>query len=290
MPVMDTCSTQLDLTDRVVLITGSARGLGRAYANSLARYGARIGLHDAGVNLGGVDPDATIAEQAAREFAVSGLSATAFTVLLDGEKSCRELVDDVLHRLGRIDALIHNAGIVSWRDPAVVGTEDYGLSSRVNNDAAFFLISAVLPTMRAQEFGRIVLTTSGWALHPATGSQELALYAHGKGAQLGLGMALARGAGHSNIRTNIIAPVAATRIFRGKANATLRPETVAGAVAWLASPACTVTGCLVRAHGGTLSLSRLVDVQSRRLGADAEDPLAAGAAIASMADASELCR
>ncbi|MBV9054879.1 MAG: SDR family NAD(P)-dependent oxidoreductase, partial [Hyphomicrobiales bacterium] len=146
---------------------------------------------------------------------------------------------------------IHNAGIVLWRDPADVETEDYSLSSRVNNDAAFFLVSTVLPGMRAQGFGRIVLTTSGWALAPATGSQELALYAHGKGAQLGLGMALSQGAGHPNIRTNLIAPVAATRIFRGPVTASLRPESAAGAVAWLASSRCTVTGCLVRAYGGT---------------------------------------
>lgn len=282
-------STSLDLEGRVILITGAARGLGRAYANLLARHGAHIGVHDAGVNLEGSIVDPMFAKKTTGELLAEGLTAAAFIILLNGASSCRRLIFHVVKRFGRLDALIHNAGIVSWRDPAAVDPESFARSSRVNNEAAFFLTSAALQFMRERGFGRLVFTTSGWALQPASGSDELARYAHGKGAQFGLAMALARGAGHPNIRTNVIAPVAATRILRGTppANA-LRPEAVAGAVAWLASPACTVTGCLVRASSGVLTLSRLVDVQSRNLGPEADDPVTAGAAISSMADPIEL--
>jgi NAD(P)-dependent dehydrogenase (short-subunit alcohol dehydrogenase family) len=114
----------------------------------------------------------------------------------------------------------------------------------------------------------------------------LVLYSHGKGAQLGLAMALAKGAGHPGILTNAIAPVANTRMFKGAVpQHRLKPELVAGAAAWLASPACTLTGCLVRASDGTLALGRLTDVATRELGEAAAEPAAAGAALAEMAEA-----
>jgi NAD(P)-dependent dehydrogenase (short-subunit alcohol dehydrogenase family) len=111
--------TSLDLEGCVILITGAARGLGRAYANLLARHGAHIAVHDAGVNLEGssvVDP--MLAEQATDALLADGLSAAAFNILLNGAFSCRRLIYDVVERFGRLDALVHNAGIVSWRDPA----------------------------------------------------------------------------------------------------------------------------------------------------------------------------
>ena len=276
----------LGLTDRVVLVTGAARGIGRAYAEVLARNGAWVALHDAGVDYDGREANPQCAVDAATELTDRRLRAIAFTTLLDRPESCRQLVREVCDRFGRLDAMIHNAGIVPWRDPALVDQDLYERSASVNNESAFWLTSAALPIMRAQEFGRIVLTTSGWALEPANGSDELALYAHGKGAQLGLAMALARGAGHSNILTNLIAPVANTRILRRPVpQGRYRPEAVAGAVAWLASPLCNLTGCLVRASDGELALSRFVTTESRNIGAGADDPLAAGEAISAMAQA-----
>ena len=123
-------------------------------------------------------------------------------------------------------------------DPPDVDEETYARVTGVNTDAAFWLCGAVLPIMREQGYGRIVLTTSGWALGPFKGSDNLILYCHGKGAQFGLAMALAEGSGHPGILTNILAPIANTRMYSvAVVEGRLRPESVAGAATWLASPA-----------------------------------------------------
>ena len=278
----------LGLKGRAILVTGAGRGLGRAYALALGRLGANVMVHDAGVDQDGQNPDSSRATGVAAEVTVAGGTAEAADALLDGEASCRDLVAATLDRFGRLDGLIHNAGLVLWCDTAAVDLALYERITAVSNEAAFWLCSAALPAMRTQGFGRIVLTSSGWALTPNEGSGELALYCHGKGAQFGLAMGLAQGAGHPNIRTNVIAPVANTRIFRATVpDDSLRPEAVAGAVAWLASPACTLTGALIRARDGSLTLSRVTDLASRDLRTAADDPVAAGAALTELAQHAE---
>lgn len=282
-------AADLGLEGRVVLVTGAGRGLGRAYADCLARHGPQVVVHDAGVAEDGLDPDPSCAEQAAEEISAAGGTAVAVTELLRDAESCRRVVAATLERFGRLDALIHSAGLVVWRDSAEVDEELYTRLSSVNNEAAFWLCNAALPAMRAQGFGRIVLTTSGWALGPHVGAGELALYCHGKGAQFGLAMALARNAGDPEIRTNLLAPVANTRMYKGEVPAGhLRADLVAGAATWLASPACGLTGCLVKAQDGDLTLTRLADVATRSLGEVAADPVAAGAALTALAAEAEV--
>ena len=279
----------LGLMDRVVLVTGAGRGLGRSYADCLASHGAWIVVHDGGVDKDGRGSDAACAEQVAEALRADGGTAVAVTEVLRDAASCQRVVAAAREHYGRLDGLIHSAGLVGWADPTTVDEATYATLTGVNSDAAFWLCSAALPVMREQGFGRIVLTTSGWALEPSQGADELALYCLGKGAQFGLGMALAKGAGHPEIRTNVIAPVANTRMYNGQVAAgRLRPEMVAGAVTWMASPACTLTGMLVRAADGEITLARITNLASRTLGGAAGDPVAAGGALAEMAAAAEI--
>jgi NAD(P)-dependent dehydrogenase (short-subunit alcohol dehydrogenase family) len=278
--------SDLGLKDRVILVTGAARGLGLAYALALAKAGAAVAMNDAGVDKEGHNPDPAPLEQAARGLSDQGFDVLAVNHLLAGLASGRELIARVLQWKGRLDGLVHNAGQVPILDPCDVDEAVYQGYMGVAADAAFGLAAGALEVMRRQHYGRIVLTSSGWALLPSPGSGELALYALGKAAQVGLALALAEGGGHPDIKTNVIVPVAKTRIFRAEVpEGRLRPEMVAGAVAWLASPACTVNGRLVEARDGRIALFSVLRGETRELGEAAADPRSTGEAIAALAQA-----
>ncbi|MGI9374235.1 MAG: hypothetical protein ACR2OJ_17250, partial [Hyphomicrobiales bacterium] len=111
-------------------------------------------------------------------------------------------------------------------------------------------------------------------------SDRMVLYCHGKSAQLGLGLGLANAAGDDNIYTNLISPVANTRMYAGDVpEGKLLPESVAGIVAWLASPACSVTGKIIDARDNTLSIYEVTKSDALDLGAGATDLVACGKAI-----------
>jgi len=274
----------LGLGGKVILITGAGNGLGRAYAEALAAQGAKLAVHDGGVLAEEKARDASAAERVAASLRENGAEALAIDRLLGDAASCQAVVEATLDSYGRLDGLIHSAGLVLWRDTASVTQADFDKQNWVATDASFWLAKAALPAMRRQGYGRLLFTSSGWALTPSPGSDELALYCLGKGAQLGLGIALSQGAGHPDIRTNVLAPVAKTRAFRGEVPAgRLLPEHVAGAAAWLVSPACRLTGQIVVARDGTLALQAVATLASQELGEAARDPVAAGRALTAMA-------
>ena len=246
----------VSLENKVVLVTGAARGLGLSYAKCLSEHGALVAMQDGGVDQNGKNPDASIIAAAA-----AGLeSENVFAIpgLLNSKQDCGAVISAVLERYGRIDGLINNAGVVLWEETVDVDEEAFASSSAVNHEAAFWLCQAALPHMRAQGYGRIVMTSSAWALAPYPGSERLTLYAQSKAAQFGLGMALAHGTGHPDIKVNVVAPVANTRIYASEVEpGRLRPEDVAGTVAWLVSPECSVNGRVLRVADGNISIVEL---------------------------------
>lgn len=266
------------LQDRVILVTGAARGLGLAYARCLIAHGAKVAMHDGGVDQDGHNPDPTIIADAARS--IGSENVLPIPGLLNTKQDCAAVLSTAVDHFGRIDGLINNAGVVLWKDTAAVDAEAFSSSSAINHEAAFWLCQGALNHMRAQGYGRIVLTSSTWSLAPYPGSTELTLYAMSKAAQFGLGMALANGTGHPDIKVNVIAPVANTRIYASEVEpGRLEPEAVAGTAAWLVSPQCSINGRVLRVADGQISLIALAEEGSVDLGAQAADPDRCGAAI-----------
>jgi NAD(P)-dependent dehydrogenase (short-subunit alcohol dehydrogenase family) len=248
--------TQLRFDDQVAIVTGGGGGLGSAYARLLAQRGATAVVHDAGVDPAGQGASTAVAQQVVDDIVRGGGRATAANQNLGSVAACQELVCQTWDRFGRVDALIHSAGLVTYKGIESTTDQEWTTLHGVNIDAPFWLCRAVWPLMRQQGGGRIVLTVSGYGLKAFEGS-DVTAYGVGKAARFGLLNGLAGEGMAHDIRVNAIAPVAATRMFRAAvASGRFGADAVAPAVVFLASGACTLTGCVVHAVDGRFGIGR----------------------------------
>lgn len=207
-----------------MVITGAARGLGRAYADLLVARGAQVVVND-------VEPDSRAAIDDTHDVSTpEGASA---------------LVDAALARFGRIDALIANAGIMQWADIPDADAANLDAHMAVHLGGSFHTARAAWPNFVEQGYGRIVLTTSTGLF----GLRGNVSYASAKGAVIGLMRALAFAGRAHGIAANCIAPAASTRLA-GDGGPGLPPALVAPMAAYLAHEACPVTGEIYTAGGG----------------------------------------
>jgi NAD(P)-dependent dehydrogenase (short-subunit alcohol dehydrogenase family) len=256
----------ITFADQVVLVTGAGRGLGASYARLFAARGATVIVHDAGVERDGSGEDPGVAATVAESIVAGGGQAEAETQNLADRTGCTNLVSSVLERHGRVDALVHSAGIVHYHGIADTTAHDWQRMLDVNVSAAWWLCQAVWPGMVARSYGRIVLTTSGFALRAIPGADATG-YSVGKAAQFGLMNALAAEGEPHGILVNALAPVAATRIFRREVGADeMSPDAVAPAAAVLTSRDCTWSGQVLVAQDGAFAFDSMARTPVRNLG------------------------
>ena len=248
-------SDRIDFAGQTALVTGAGRGLGAAYARLLASRGAQVMVHDAGVDPNGNGADRTLADGVVNSIIEQGGVAAASYELLGERAECHQLVEGVIKTFGRLDILIHNAGIVLFENIEQVNEAQFQTMMDVHVNAPFWLVQAAMPVMRTQNYGRIVLTTSGRTLYVSGAVPGLTLYGIGKMAQVGLMNAMAAEVEGTNIYINAISPVAATRMLRRAVEpGTHTPEQVAPGVAYLASNQCSTSGIILRADNGHFSI------------------------------------
>jgi NAD(P)-dependent dehydrogenase (short-subunit alcohol dehydrogenase family) len=237
---------------QVVLVTGAGRGLGAAYARLVAARGGAIVVHDAGVAQDGSGFDPSVADAVVAEIAAAGGTAAACYDNLEDAAACGRIVDFTLARFGRLDGLVHNAGLVAFASLEETSPALWDRMIAIGVHAPFNLARAAVPHMRRQGYGRIVLTTSGRAMRVEDCVPGLIAYSAAKMAQVGLMVGLAAELRDTGIRVNAISPVAATRVLRRSAPE-LTPELVAPGVVFLASSACGLSGAVLNAAGGRFS-------------------------------------
>jgi NAD(P)-dependent dehydrogenase (short-subunit alcohol dehydrogenase family) len=218
--------------------------------------GAAVVVHDAGVAQDGSGFDPMVADEVVREITTGGGTAAASYENLEDVAACKRVVQLAVSKFGRLDALIHNAGLVVFADLQETDRPLWDRMVAIGINAPFHLARAAGPHMRRQCYGRIVLTTSGRAMRVEDCLPGLTAYSTTKMAQVGLMVALAAELKGTGIQVNAISPVAATRVLRRSAPE-LSPELVAPAVAFLASAACDFSGVILNAAGGRFSVSAL---------------------------------
>ncbi|MEP9358154.1 SDR family NAD(P)-dependent oxidoreductase [Sphingomonas sp. KR3-1] len=193
----------MSLAGRVAIVTGSGGGLGRAHALYLASKGAKVVVND----LSQPAADAVVAEIVA-----AGGEAMAIAASVTDESRIAALVAETVHRWGRIDILINNAGILRDKSFAKMSIDDFRLVVDVHLMGAAIASKAVWEQMRSQGYGRIVMTTSSSGLY---GNFGQANYGAAKLALVGLMQTLAIEGEKYNIRVNSLAPTAATGMTEG---------------------------------------------------------------------------
>ena len=169
--------------DRVAVVTGGGRGLGRAYALLLASQGAKVVVNDPGVSLAGDGSDIGPAEEVAREIMAAGGDAVASTDSVATPAGGQAIIDMALDSYGRVDVLVHNAGIVRRGSLKEMSYEDFEAVLDVHLRGAFHVVRPAFPLMCDAGYGRIVLTSSIGGLY---GNPGVANYAVAKAGVIGL--------------------------------------------------------------------------------------------------------
>jgi NAD(P)-dependent dehydrogenase (short-subunit alcohol dehydrogenase family) len=195
---------------RVAIVTGAGGGLGRQHALALAARGATVVVNDFGRSAPGESLGA--AEQVVREIEALGGTALANGASVTDVPGVAAMVDAAMQRYGRIDILVNNAGILRDKSFAKMDLADFRLVLDVHLMGAVNCTHAVWPIMRAQKYGRVVMTTSSSGLY---GNFGQANYGAAKMALVGLMQTLAIEGAKDGIRVNCLAPTAATRMTEG---------------------------------------------------------------------------
>lgn len=254
---MSAISSIFDLADRVVIITGAGQGIGRAYAHAFAAAGAIPVI---------AELNAAAGERVAAEITAGGRTASAIATDISREESVNALVAQTLERFGRIDALINNASIFStikMRPFTEIPLAEWEQVMQVNITGTFLMTRAVVPHMKARNWGRIVNISSAAV---TMGRPNYLHYTTSKAAVIGMTRSLAKELGAFGITVNAVLPGATdTEVERETVTAQQKaamiamravpreetPDDLVGAVLFLASEASAfITGQSLTVDGG----------------------------------------
>lgn len=253
---------------RTVIITGAARGLGRAYALAFAAEGANVVVNDIGTSLGGEGRDTSAADAVVAEIVASGGKAIANYDDVTDWDAAERIVAAAIDAFGDLHVVVNNAGIVRDRMFVSATIEEWDATMHVHLRGHFCIARHAVNYWRAKQkegrdpAARIINTTSGAGLQ---GSIAQAAYSTAKGGIAALTLVQAAELGRYGITANALAPSARTRMTeqafaekmatQGDSFDVMDPANIAPTVVWLGSEhSADVTGCVFELEGGKIML------------------------------------
>ncbi len=262
----------IDFKGRVAIVTGAGGGLGRQHALALAARGAKVLVNDLGGAVDGKGGSVGAAQAVVDEIIAAGGEAMANGASVTDYAAVQAMVQQAIDTWGRVDILVNNAGILRDKSFSKMEMDDFRLVVDVHLMGAAHCCKAVWPHMAAQQYGRIVMTTSSTGLYGNFGQSN---YGAAKLAQVGLMQTLSIEGAKYNIHVNALAPTAATRMTEGlmpqEVLDALKPEAVVPAMLVLAHESAP-TRTILCAGAGTFEAAHITLTQGIHLGIGADTP------------------
>jgi NAD(P)-dependent dehydrogenase (short-subunit alcohol dehydrogenase family) len=253
---------------KVAIVTGGGNGLGRQHCLQLAKLGAKVVVNDLGGSVDGSGGSVSAAEGVAREIHDRGGEAVGNGADITKLDQVEAMVAEAKAKWGRVDILVNNAGILRDKTFAKMTMDDFKKVVDVHLFGTANCTKAVWETMREQNYGRIMLTSSASGIY---GNFGQANYGAAKAAMIGLMNVLSQEGAKNNIRVNTLAPTAATRMVEGlvpeQVGKLMGPELVTPGVLYLVSenaPTKTILG----AGAGSFSVVHIYETPAVFLGGE----------------------
>jgi NAD(P)-dependent dehydrogenase (short-subunit alcohol dehydrogenase family) len=253
--------------DRVAIVTGAGGGLGRSHALLLASRGAKVVVNDLGGSVDGAGKSSKAADAVVDEIKAAGGEAVASYDGVDTAEGAAAIVATAKEAFGKVDIIINNAGILRDVSFKKMSQDDWDKVLQVHLTGTMNVSKAAWELLRENNYGRIVNTTSAAGLY---GNFGQANYSSAKMGIVGLTKTLGQEGAKYNIRANVIAPVAKSRmtetIMPPEVLDKLKPEFVSPLVAYLASEQCNDNGQIYAVGGGYMSRVAVVEAPGVVLG------------------------
>ncbi len=241
---------EIAFDDRVAIVTGAGGGLGRAYALEFAARGAAVVVNDLGGSVNGVGGSDSAAQKVVDEITAKGGRAAASHDSVSTPAGGKAIVATAIDNFGKVDVVINNAGILRDKSFLKMSWEDLDAVLDVHLRGAFYVSQPAFANMKEHGYGRFVFTASNAGVF---GNFGQANYGAAKAGLVGLSNVLAIEGAKANIKSNVIMPVARTRMTEellGSAGDSVSPELVVPMTVFLASEACELTHEAFSALGG----------------------------------------
>ena len=251
---------------KVAIVTGAGGGLGRQHALELARRGAKVVVNDLGGSMDGSGGSSEAAQKVVEEIKAAGGEAIANGSSVTDDAGVAHMVKQTMDQWGRIDILIANAGILRDKSFSKMEIADFEVVLNVHLLGTVKPTKAVWEIMKAQNYGRIIVTTSSSGLYGNFGQSN---YGAAKLGIIGFMNTIKLEGQKNNVHINAISPVAATRMTENLMPPALleklKPEYVTPGVVYLASEEAP-TGAILAAGAGVFALARIYETEGVNLG------------------------